>query len=318
MNSLVKRSIAEEIHRLSRINYLRRETKILGLRDMFQADLIEMQPYQNVNRGFRYILAVIDSFSKYLWLEPVKQKTAQNVSKAMQKILDSNERADLKPPRLLCTDFGKEFENSEFKKLMEKYNVHMYHVFSNKKASIVERVIRSVKSLLYRKFSEKGNYKWLDLLPEVLDEYNSRIHRTIGIAPKDVSLNEEKLLLQRIKQKNQRKIKNEKAKFKINDTVRISGQRSAFEKGYLPKWSTELFTIFKIRYTTPITYEIKDMKGEHIKGIFYKEELQKTQFKDVYLVEKVLKKSKDGKKLFVSWLGFPREEASWILKTDLV
>ena len=69
---------------------------------------------------------------------------------------------------------------------------------------------------------------------------------------------------------------NRKPALKIGDTVRISKyKRKTFDKGYTPNWTEEVFIIDEIRPTTPITYCIKDLNGEDVKGTFYTEELQK-------------------------------------------
>lgn len=83
----VKRVITNELHKPARRNFTRRKVIIKGLRDLMQIDLISLIPYAKLNRGFKYILVAIDTFSKYVWAEPLKQKTGKEVAKAMQKIL---------------------------------------------------------------------------------------------------------------------------------------------------------------------------------------------------------------------------------------
>lgn len=140
----VKRTIVNEIHRQARINFKRRHVIVKGLNETFQAELVEMIPYAKENRGFRYILIVTDIFSKYVMVEPVKNKTGLEMSKALEKIFKKNNRI----PKNMHTDLGKEFYNKNFKDLMEKYNINHYSTFSTKKASIVERVNRTLKSLM--------------------------------------------------------------------------------------------------------------------------------------------------------------------------
>ena len=74
----------------------------------------------------------------------------------------------------------------------------------------------------------------------------------------------------------EKKIK--KPKFKVGDRVRITKKKGKFEKGYTTRWTKEIFVINKILNTNPITYTIKDLKGEEIKGSFYEQELQITEF----------------------------------------
>lgn len=201
------------------------------------------------------------------------------------------------------------------KTLNRKYGVNHYSVYSEKKASIVERVIRSIKSLLWKEFSFNGNYKWIDILAEIIDHYNNRIHRTTGMKPVEIKRNHEKHLLNTVYSRIKR-VDLEKVKFNVGDHVRISKYRGVFDKKYNPNWSTEIFIVREVKLTNPITYLLKDYKGENILGGFYKEQLQKVKHPDVYLVEKVLKRRKN--KVFVKWLGFDSTHNSWIDKNDVL
>ena len=107
-----------------------------------------------------------------------------------------------------------------------------------------------------------------------------------------------------------------KSPFKLGDFVRISKNREAFQKGYTPNWSNEVFQIREIKMTNPTTYLLKDEKRENILGGFYKEELQKVKHPDIYLVEKVLRRK--GNKVYVKYLGLNKEHNAWILKRNLL
>lgn len=302
--SRIKKDVVSELHKPARRNFKRRRVIIKGLDDLWQADLADFKLYARENRGYKYILIVIDSFSKYLWTEPLKTKSASEVKDAMTKILKQG-----RSPRNLQTDAGKEFYNQSFKSLMQKHDVNHYSTYSVKKASIAERVIRTLKEKLYREFSLRGNYNWVTILDDLTKQYNEAKHRTIGMKPKHVTSNTN--LLSTVY--NRPKIAG-KQKFSLNDVVRISKYKSVFDKGYTPNWSTELFKIIKVQLTNPTTYLLEDMSGRPIRGSFYQEELQKAKHHDVYLVEKVLRRK--GNKVYVKWLGFDKSHNSWIAKTN--
>ncbi|XP_031779860.1 uncharacterized protein LOC103316163 [Nasonia vitripennis] len=106
-----------------------------------------------------------------------------------------------------------------------------------------------------------------------------------------------------------------RAKFKIGDKVRVSRNKEVFDKGYTPNWSTEVLTITRVSPTKPYTYHLKDYYDKPIAGGFYEEELLKTKYSDIYLIEKVLKKS--GNTVYVKWLSFDNTHNSWINKNDM-
>ena len=97
--------------------------------------------------------------------------------------------------------------------------------------------------------------------------------------------------------------------------VRITMQRLPFKKRYAGNWSEELFVI-EARYPTrPVTYGIRDLMGEPIKGKFYNQELQKVCKKDdVYIVEKIAKTRKRAGKIeyLIKWKGYPSKFNSWV------
>lgn len=298
-----KRDIALELHKQSRNTYTRRRVNVYGKNDLFQADLVEMIPLSKLNKGFKYILCVIDCFTKYAWAIPLKSKTGNEVTKAMSKILSDH------TPKLLQVDNGKEFYNKMFDALMKKYSIKKYSTFSTTKACIIERFNRTIKTNMYREFTSRGSRNWISILPMLINKYNNSKHRTIGTSPEKAHENPASVNL------NQRKITNKKIKFEIGNKVRISTQKGVFTKGYLPNWSTEIFTIVKINKTLPPTFQLQDYTGKPIAGCFYTEEISKTYYPDDYLVEKIIRQK--GNKIFVKWLGFDSSHNSWINKNNL-
>lgn len=308
--SNIKEQVVNELHKAARKNFPRRHVILKGLNDLIQADLVEMIPYAQKNKGNRYILNVINAFSKFAWAQPVKRKNAKDVASAMEKIL-----LEMKTkPKNLQTDLGGEFYNKEFKELTDKFKINHYSTYSNLKASIVERLNRTLKNWMWKRFSMQGNYSWLTLLPEIVAKYNNTKHGTINMKPVDVTKKDEKYLLKH--SYNYPKKIGRKRKFRVGDYVRISKHREAFSKGYTPNWSNEVFKILKVRKTNPLTYFLEDEQKNQIKGGFYKQEIQKVLYPDIYLVEKVLRRK--GNKLYVKWLGLNRTHNSWINKNEYV
>lgn len=285
-----KAQVVNEIHRYARKTFPRRRFIQRGLDDTWQIDLIDMQKYSKDNNNYKYILVCIDTFSKYAWMQPLKSKSAEDVTKAMSRILSENGRK----PKNIQSDDGKEFFNVKFKSLMKHHHINHYSTYSVMKASIVERLIRTLKHWIWKQFSMNGSYKWIQLTSEVEQYYNNKLHRTIGMAPASVNKNNSKQLLHKVY--NHIKVK-PRAKFKVGQHVRISKYKSTFAKGYTGNWTTEIFTITKVQTTNPVTYLLQDANHQPISGCFYEQELQKTKHNDIYLVEKVLKRR--GNKVYV-------------------
>lgn len=302
----VRKAIAEELHRQARKNYPRRRVTLKGIDDLYQADLVEMQPYAKLNKGYRYIMTMINCFSKFAFAVPLKDKSGLEVAKALEPILSKHKMKNLQ------TDDGKEWFNTNVARLVKKYKINHYSTYSDLKASIVERLNRTLKTRMWKQFTAQGTHEWLSILPVIVKSYNNSKHRTIGMKPKDVRRKHVKSILDKI---NKVKPSKYDPKFKVGDSVRISRHKKVFAKGYLPNWTNEVFTIYAVRPTNPVTYALQDYKGEILKGGFYEHEINLSKTGDVYLVEKVLKRK--GDKVLVRWLGFDKSHDTWVHKNSI-
>lgn len=308
-----KEVVVTEIHRPARRNYKRRNVILKGINDLWQSDICVLSNLSRFNKGYKYILVVIDCFSKYLWTRALKTKSANDVKKAILDILSREKKL----PQYFQSDHGTEYYNKQVKHIFDEYKIKHYSTFTIKKANFAERVIRTLKTRLYHSFHLRGTYRWIDILPEITDNYNKSRHRTIGMRPFDVFRGPKKienLLLNTVY--NEPKRLTNFPKFTVGDVVRISKLKTVFAKGYEANWSTELFKIARIKYTNPITYDITDMDGSEIRGAFYEQELQKTSQPDIYLVERILKR-KNGKSL-VKFLGLNSSHNTWINSRDMI
>ncbi|XP_036147873.1 uncharacterized protein LOC118647319 [Monomorium pharaonis] len=304
-----RRRLVEELHAPARRSFQRRHVIVRGYDDLWQADIVEMIPYSRFNKGYHYILTVIDVLSKHAWAIPLKSKGGSDTADAIVEIIRESARC----PKNLQTDKGKEFYNADVQKILKKHDINHYSTYSVMKASVVERFNRTLKNDMWKKFTLNGNYKWIDLLPDLVSNYNSRKHRTIGMRPVDVTPAVAERLLNTVY--SSIKIAG-RAKFKVGDSVRVSKFKTVFEKGYTPNWTTEVFKIIKVQHTNPVTYLLEDYRGTSIVGAFYEHELHRATHPDVYLVEKVLRRK--GDKVYVKWLGFDGSHNSWIHKDNVI
>lgn len=314
-----KQQVIDELHKNARKNFPRRKTIVRGILETLQIDLAEMGMHASVNQNYKFILVVIDVFTKFVWTAPLQSKTAKEVSQAMRETLKkiyNNENYSGYKVINIQSDAGKEFLNSNFQDLMKANKINHYITHSPMKSSICERVIRTLKTKLYKRFHLFGSYKWYgNVLNDVVYEYNNSTHRTIKMKPIDVNNRKvEQKLLNTVYKFNIDLSKQHL--FNVGDHVRISKYKTIFAKGYLPRWSTEIFTITKIQFTQPVTYLLKDYNKNEIAGAFYEPELQKVKQPDVYLVEKIVKRR--GDKVLVKWLGFDESHNTWQNKDKLL
>lgn len=299
---------------------------VTAIDEQFEADLASVANLAKENDGIHYLLFVIDVFSKYLWIKPLKNKTAKSVLDAMKEIFQERK------PKKMRTDKGSEFVNQWFKKFMKDNNVYFFTTNNVPKASIVERSQRSIKGILYRMMRQRRNYRYIDDLNKLVDNYNATPHRSLNyLAPNDVNKENEAdvwvhMYLKKTKTKRKSKTKTKykpPLKFKKGQLVRVSFQKRPFVKSYMDQFSTEVFKVVSLQLNQGIPmYKLEDLKGEAIKGFFYNSELSAVDKDEssLFFIEKILKKRKRQGKLqyFVKWEGYPKSFNSWVDKESVI
>ena len=299
--------LSEELHKSKRKNYPRRKIIVNHIDEIFAADLVEMQKFAKLNKGYRYLLTCIDIFSKFAWVIPLKDKKGITIKSALQKIFNKRKC------KFLWTDRGTEFYNKQVLDLLNENNIKLYSTNNSEiKSAVIERFNRTFKNMMYKKFTENNNTIFYNILDELVNNYNNKYHSTIKMSPIEGS-----------KKINEKKIKNiynfektkKPGKFKIGDRVRLSLEKNIFEKGYDTNWTQEIFVIYDIKYSNVPYYYLKDLNNEKLQGTFYEQELQKTKQDDLYTIEKILKTNKD--KIYVKWRGYDNSFNSWINKNNV-
>ena len=305
---------AYTLHKKVNRKFKRRPTIVSGANIQYQADLIDMSKFSKHNTNYKYILTVIDVFSKFGWCKPLKTKHGSEISLALQGVLTLNPCKDLQ------TDKGKEFYNKSVRKLLERLAINHFSTENDDiKASIVERFNRTIQSKIYRWFSYKNTNNWINILQKITDGYNATKHSVTKVAPNDVKkFNQEDIWLNIHLQEGIPTHK--RSELQVDDPVRISRYKHIFEKGYDKNWSTEVFLIDKIEHTRPITYRLRDQKNERIHGTYYFNELQKVALPKVFLLDDIIKEKGIGRKkeYLVSYKGYPSKFNEWITHKQLI
>ena len=271
-----------------------------------------MQKFSKWNKGIRYLLTVIDVFSKYGWIITLKDKKGETVTNAFNTIFKEG-----RVPKYLWTDKGREFYNQHLKALLDNHDIQLYSTENEEKSSVVERWNRTMKNKMWKEFSIRNSTQYVHILSGLVSEYNNTKHSSIKMTPIEAS-----------KKKNEGSVyfnlygdiqsTKSKAKFKIGDNVRISKyKRKVFDKGYTPNFTEEIFEVYEVKNTNPITYLIKDLNDEPIKGSFYSQELLKT-YQTRFRIEKVIRKDNKKKQALVKWSGYSNDFNSWVPLETLV
>lgn len=306
-------------HKPVRRNFVRNHTYVRGIDDQWQADLAEVQHLAKENGGIRYLLTCIDVFSKHAWVVTAKSKSSQDMVEAFHKLFQVSKRL----PKRIQTDKGKEFLCKPVQQLLKQKGVQHFTSNSDKKAAVVERFNRTLKTRMFRYLTAQNAKRYVDVLQQLVDSYNKSFHRSIGMAPNDVRKEHERHIWYRLygaadKLRRQR-LKSSKNVPQAGEVVRISRWKGTFEKGYAPNWSDELFNVNRVvKHPIPM-FELRDAKDEPIEGRFYTKELQRVRRGD-YVVEKVLaERRRPGgvREVLVKWEGWPASYNSWVDKATL-
>lgn len=289
-------SEADELFKNVRKNFETRHVIQRGIDDTHQADIYtfyrpkgkiedptynlrtKSSPIDNeykkllrANDGYKYILVLIDIFSKFVWIQILKTKGGIEVANAFRNIFDQINKSGHNIPKKLHVDEGKEFYNKHVKQLLDEYNIEMYSTGTKNKASMVERFNRTLteklKPYLYK------SRKWIEYAFEIVETYNNTYHHTIKMKPIDVTKENEALLLSTV---YNYRMTTKKPKFKIGDRVRLSKYVDIFRNKFKTNWTKEIFIISEIHRSNVIYYKVVDENGEELKEGIYEEELQLT------------------------------------------
>ena len=212
---------AYTLHKPARRHFKRRRVIVGGMRQQWQADLVDLTKLKNDNDGMTFLLTVIDVFSKVAWCVPMKNKSAASLVKALHTTFVNDW------PQTLQTDQGVEFLNKSVQALMQSYGIHHFSTHNAEtKASIVERFNRTLKTRMWRYFRT-----WCD---------RTTTPPTAASAPLRVNAKNQEKVWQRLYGHDGKGV----PKLCVSDRVRISKYKGTFEKGYETNWSEERYTRF--------------------------------------------------------------------------
>jgi hypothetical protein len=311
----LSRRNAYTLHKPARRHFTRNRIYVSQVDEMWEMDLVDMQMFSRQNKSYKYILVIIDAFSKYVWAEPLKTKSPIEVINVFKKIFK------YRKPEKIRSDRGLEFNNKPFKNFCDSNGI-TYFTTQNKdiKCALVERVNRTLKEKIFRIFTHFGTRKWIDYLPQVVMSYNKSKHRSTRMAPIDVDISDEKQVFRNLYGAENFKelfFKNKSPKkFKVGDFVRMKYDLTPMDKSYYPLWTETIYKIIKVLNTVNKAQYVLELDGEELKRRFYPEELQKVSVDEntLYRIERILgyRTVNGQRQAKIRWLGYTPNYDTWI------
>lgn len=295
-------------------------------RVLLQADLIDMISRSADNDGIKYILIVVDCFTRFCWGALLENKTSALVLSKFKLIFKKTKHF-----QRFMTDAGSEFISKQFQAFLTQNNIKF--VRGNPHAPHVERLNRTLQGKIFKYMTENETNRWISVFDEILDGYNNRHHSAIKMTPAKAELakNHSKLLESVTRYYEKALNKRKSPRFKVRDIVSVQKSKSNFGKGYTQVFTDELFQIYQVHTKLPIPmytlaeydydFDAKNTRKQTnkiIEGRFYANELQAANY-DVFKVDKILDtKIKSGKQyVLVSWKGWPEKYNQWIPKDNI-
>jgi len=302
-------------HRPTQKNFPKRTVIAVNINDVYQMDLVDLQKFAEYNDGVKHILTVIDCFTRYAMVVTLKSKKPDEVIDALVKCFK-----EYGIPLKVFTDKGTEFLNRMVKSFLKELGVQQWYSYNPGKAVQAERFNRTLKERLWVYLTDRNNYRYVDVLDDVVKSYNATIHSSTGFAPAEVGDDDVQTILDRMPHPG---IPNKKPAYEVEDKVRVSVEKLTFEKGYEARYSEMIFKIVELRTSgSHYLYRIADLADNGEPGWFYEKELSKVVIDrhERHRIAKIIRERKYKGRLqyLVSWIGYPAAFDSWEFADEVI
>ena len=247
---------------------------IYYIHQQWQIDITYITELMEWNDNVKYLLVVIECFSRKLFVTCMKDKSTQTTIEGFDDIhshIGHN-------PHTIYMDKGCEFNSNSFKNYCYEYNITPIFSYNVTKAPLVERCQRTLQGIMYRYMEQNNTKRYVDKLEDIVKTFNSKVNRSIKMAPSDAyqPSNHSKVLRNLELHYNKTIQNKKKPKFNIGDKVRILrlSTGNVRRKGYKPTFSEEIFQIHQVNTRLPLPrYYLTDMNNDLITGSFQSHEL---------------------------------------------
>lgn len=312
--------------------YLKRPIIVFGPGKTVGGDLADLSSLKKHNKNYKYLLILIDIFSRKLYVTPLKNKTNKLLALEFEKFIRHETKYKYDK---LFVDEGTEFKGQYMDEILKKYDIHRYSIYNRAfKCSIAERVIQTIKRKIYKRMTHFNTKNYIDSLQNIVEGYNKTPHKGLGYkTPNFVhGLTNYQDILDQYTTQYQQKLKNYVG-YKKENIENSFSQRNTLEEGTFVRlltakavglfvksfdhnYTEEIFVIRKVVKLIPTRYYLKDLLGDHIDGTVYRDELKETHLPETFPIEKILKTEidkKTGKKMYhVRFLGYPPKFDGWV------
>ena len=150
--------------------------------NIWGVDLADMQSLSKYDQGNKYLLCAIDLFNKYAWVISINNKIGTSIVNAFQKAILEGRK-----PNKIWVDQGSKFYNNSFKDFLKMNNIEMYSRYNGGKSVVAERFIRTLKNKIFKHMEAISENVYFDVLDDIANKYNNRVHKTIKMKPIDVT-----------------------------------------------------------------------------------------------------------------------------------
>ena len=269
IDKFLKQNPTSSLHKNVRHYFPRRSVLAYYPYEIIMSDLIDfnLPGMPAANKNYRYIMVFVCVFSKMAWAEPLKRKDGLSSVTAIENVL--KKMKDL--PANIVTDRGLEYYDRRVQELFRRNGIKHYSLRSKHKACIAERFIRTLKGRIFKYFWKNKTKNWIDVLQQLIENYNHTFHRSIKMAPIDVTLNNRAAVFRNLFPNANFK---STPRLRVGDQVRILRSKTIFDKGYTRNWSVELYRICEASSKNNIDYyKIEDQEGVRLSGSRYYWEL---------------------------------------------
>ena len=155
--------------KIKRRGFKRRRVIVQRIDYQWEADLADVQNLSKDNEGIKFLLVIVDVFSRFLWVRPLQDKKAKTVIEGFKDVLKGDRR-----PKAVRTDKGSEFYNRYFKQFLEERRIKLFYALNETKAHFAGRYIQTLKKRLYRYFTHVQKHKYMHILQDLVNDTPNR------------------------------------------------------------------------------------------------------------------------------------------------